>query len=63
MPKVPVQVDLEPLTALIARLELSTALLEQHIADELGHCRVCTRQQHSVDHPCSIRFRAEQAAS
>lgn len=63
MAKIRALVDLDPLAQLIATLELSTALLEQHVADEFGRCRVCTRQQHAVDHPCSIRFRAEQVAS
>lgn len=57
MPKV-----LDPLTQFIARFDLSTTLLEQHVADELGQCRVCTRQQYAVAHPCSIRFRAERAS-
>jgi hypothetical protein len=40
---------------------MSPVLLEQHVADEFGRCRVCTRQQYAIAYPCSIRFRAEQA--
>lgn len=62
-PEIPApHVDLDPLAALIARLELSTTLLEQHIADAAGNCRACTGQVTEHTWPCSIVWRAERAA-